>query len=146
MSESRDSLTGSLREHSTDQLLQRARLEPEIKLIFHIRPAFGRGLEFPDLLKAVEQRVLTVDADSTRPLQERYACKSPAEEPCPDRHVDPDCAVLALAYPGRDNPGQELRISLNVRDQIEQLHRRVLEVSPNMGCHKIANQLRKPFG
>jgi hypothetical protein len=116
--------------------LQQTRAEFEINLILDIRAALDGGLKSPALSKALEQGIVTADVDPTRPIQYGLCRKSLAQKPCPDRHIHRDHPVSAVADAGGDHPGQELRIPLDIRDQIEELRRREAEMTAlGMICH-----------
>jgi hypothetical protein len=131
----------SFSERCPDQRPQDIRVEFEIDPALDVGAAFGCGVERPYLLKALEQGIVTGDFHAVRPVQRCDRREPFVKKGRPHRHLDPEGPVAAAGDPGRDDPRYEVRILLNIHDQIEQVRGRVSRTMPLSMFHGLANIL-----
>src|SRR5664279_1229531 len=80
-------------------------------------------------MKLVEQRIIAADLDAPRTIEKRLGGKTAFEDRQANRHVDPHRVFLATKDANGNQPRKEFRIILDIRNQIEQLRRRVSQMT-----------------
>ena len=109
-----------LGEQGSDQLLQQIGAKLEIDMEVNQAAAIGPVLETPAVLEMPKRAIRISDVDAARPVE-----LDPRRKPLPE-HPETDCefgmnhVAVPRADPGGPTPGQELRVTLDGGDEIEQ--------------------------
>jgi hypothetical protein len=122
--ESGDHAANRLVEYDADRRLKYAAPELEIHEEGDFRP-LRMGMKFPLVIQVPERTSPVTHLDPQGPLERHIAGEVLAKWAKANGEIGNELSLGAAPYARRDTPGKELRILIDIGDQVEQLVRSV---------------------